>query len=67
MYFIFVVDGVARAGWLSMKASSKYVDTKHRSSINNSSEVVGQLYLVLRDAEGKVIDWFHRLDADPNW
>ncbi len=50
-----------------MRASSKYVDTKQKSSINNSSEVVGQLYLVLRDAEGEVIDGFHRLDADPKW
>jgi hypothetical protein len=50
-----------------MKARGKYVDTKHRRSINNSSEVVGQLYPVLRDAKGKVIDGFHRLDSNPGW
>lgn len=31
------------------------------------SEKVGQLYPVLVDADGNVIDGFHRLDADPNW
>ena len=35
-----------------MKARGKYVDAKHRGSITNSSNVVGQLYPVLRDAEG---------------
>lgn len=29
--------------------------------------MVGQLIPVLRDAEGKVIDGYHRLDVDPNW
>ena len=31
------------------------------------SEKIGQLYPVLVDAEGNVIDGFHRLEADPNW
>ena len=31
------------------------------------SEKIGQLYPVLVDARGNVIDGFHRLEADPNW
>lgn len=31
------------------------------------SEKVGQLYPVLVDAKGNVIDGFHRLEADPKW
>lgn len=31
------------------------------------SEKIGQLYPVLVDAEGNVIDGFHRIEADPNW
>jgi hypothetical protein len=31
------------------------------------SEKIGQLYPVLVDAKGNVIDGFHRLEADPNW
>lgn len=35
--------------------------------LSKSEAVIGQLYPVLRDAEGKVIDGFHRLDSNPNW
>lgn len=31
------------------------------------SEKIGQLYPVLVDKHGNVIDGFHRLEADPNW
>jgi hypothetical protein len=31
------------------------------------SEKIGQLYPVLVDAKGNVIDGHHRLEADPNW
>jgi hypothetical protein len=31
------------------------------------SEKIGQLYPVLLDAKGNVVDGFHRLEADPNW
>jgi len=31
------------------------------------SEKIGQLYPVLVDAKGNVIDGLHRLEADPNW
>ena len=31
------------------------------------SKKIGQLYPVLLDAKGNVIDGFHRLEADPNW
>jgi len=31
------------------------------------SKKVGQLYPVLIDAKGNVVDGFHRLEADPNW
>ena len=42
-----------------MKRMSEY-DLKN-------SEKIGQLYPVLVDAKGNVIDGFHRLEADPNW
>lgn len=35
--------------------------------MDSSRDLVGQLYPVLRDAEGKIIDGKHRLDSDPNW
>ena len=38
-----------------------------RECLDKSSEAIGQIYPVLRDAEGRVIDGFHRLDADPDW
>jgi len=31
------------------------------------SEKIGQLYPVLVDAKGNIIDGLHRLEADPNW
>jgi len=31
------------------------------------SEKIGQLYPVLVDAKGNIIDGFHRLEADPKW
>jgi hypothetical protein len=31
------------------------------------SEKIGQLYPVIVDAKGNIIDGFHRLEADPNW
>ncbi len=31
------------------------------------SEKIGQLYPVLVDSKGNVIDGFHRLEAEPNW
>jgi hypothetical protein len=31
------------------------------------SERIGQLYPVLVDAKGNIIDGFHRLEADPHW
>jgi len=37
------------------------------NDLQSSENAVGQLYPVLRDAEGKVIDGWHRLDANPNW
>jgi len=38
-----------------------------RECLDKSVQAVGQIYPVLRDAEGKVIDGFHRLDVDPDW
>lgn len=38
-----------------------------KSDLIKSEKIVGQLIPVLRDAEGKVIDGYHRLDVDPNW
>ena len=35
--------------------------------LRKSTRAVGQLYPVLRDSSGKVIDGFHRLDVDPDW
>ena len=42
-----------------MRALSEY-DLK-------KSEKIGQLYPVLLDSEGNVIDGVHRIEADPNW
>ena len=36
-------------------------------NIRSSLKQVGRLYPVLRDAEGKLIDGFHRIETDPNW
>jgi len=38
-----------------------------RECLDKSSEAVGQIYPVLKDAEGRVIHGFQRLDVDPNW
>ena len=39
----------------------------HRRNLETSEKAIGQLYPVLRDAEGKVIDGYHRLDVNPDW
>ena len=38
-----------------------------RRDLERSEKTIGQLYPVLRDARGRVIDGYHRLDANPNW
>lgn len=35
--------------------------------IKNSARIVGQLYPILVDSEGRIIDGFHRSKADPSW
>jgi len=35
--------------------------------LKKSEKGIGQLYPVLKDKNGNVIDGFHRLDDDPNW
>jgi hypothetical protein len=35
--------------------------------LQRSKKAVSELYPVIKDAHGNVIDGFHRLDADPNW
>ena len=40
---------------------------EQRRCLDRSVRVVGQIYPVLRDAKGRVIDGWHRLDVDPNW
>ena len=37
------------------------------NTLLNSVESIGQLYPVLRDANGKLIDGFHRIEVDPSW
>jgi hypothetical protein len=39
----------------------------HEKSLKKSEEIVGRIYPVIKDANGKVIDGFHRLDVDPDW
>jgi len=39
----------------------------HRRDLERSEKTVGQLYPVLRDARGRVIDGYHRLDVNPEW
>ncbi len=36
-------------------------------SLKKSVLNIGQLYPILKDADGKVIDGFHRLEVNPNW
>lgn len=36
-------------------------------NLQKSKKAVSELYPVIKDAHGNVIDGFHRLDADPNW
>ena len=50
-----------------MKKMNQNINVKHEKALHKSHDQVGQLYPVLRDAEGKVIDGFHRLDIDHNW
>jgi len=40
---------------------------KKNGDLKKSLKVVGQIYPVLRDSKGKVIDGFHRLGVDPDW
>ena len=48
--------------------SGRFGDSKeHGRDLDKSNKVIGQLYPVLRDARGRVIDGFHRIDVDPNW
>lgn len=39
----------------------------HRRDLERSEKTIGQLYPILRDAKGRVIDGYHRLDANPKW
>jgi len=42
--------------------------SKHNTKgLEKSEKKIGQLYPILRDAEGKVIDGWHRLDVNPQW
>jgi len=41
--------------------------SEHEYDHKKSEKVVGQLYPVLLDKHGRVIDGFHRLESDPNW
>ena len=34
--------------------------------LNNSTSLIGQLYPVLKAADGEILDGYHRTDADPN-
>ena len=37
------------------------------TDLNSSRRMIGQLYPVLVDAQGRIIDGHHRLEADKNW
>ena len=42
-------------------------NTKNERGLKGSEDTIGQIYPVIRGADGRVIDGFHRLDVDPNW
>ena len=39
----------------------------HRRDLERSEKTIGQLYPIWRDARGRVIDGYQRLDANPKW
>lgn len=43
------------------------MNEEERYDLNESAKGIGQLYPVLVDKKGRVIDGFHRLQADPKW
>ena len=42
-------------------------NTEEHYDLQKSKRSVHELYPVIKDAHGNVIDGFHRLEADPNW
>jgi len=42
-------------------------NTEEHYDLQKSKRNVHELYPVIKDAHGNVIDGFHRLEADPNW
>jgi hypothetical protein len=51
----------------SMVGHVRPVDRLQASAIRESVAEVGQLYPVLKDQHGRVLDGGHRLEADPGW
>lgn len=41
--------------------------SEERYDLNESAKGIGQLYPILVDKKGHIIDGFHRKQADPNW
>ncbi len=67
------VEGVEHEFITDAKLKILEGQTKNKSNngtsikLSKSEEVIGQLYPVFKDAKGKVIDGFHRLDSNPSW
>jgi len=45
----------------------KFNNVKKNGDLKKSLKVVGQIYPILRDSKGRVIDGFHRLGLNSNW
>jgi hypothetical protein len=52
---------------VSMVGRMRPVDNQRVSAIRQSEPEVGQLYPVLVDQNGRILDGAHRLEANPNW
>lgn len=49
------------------KYSSGKIDQVRIEDLKTSMEVIGQIYPVIKDLNGKIIDGSHRKRVDPNW
>ena len=47
--------------------SKEHLNKNHGASLKRSEGIVGKIYPVIRDGNGKIIDGFHRIEVDPHW
>lgn len=56
-----------KGGMAVKKYSSGKIDQVRIETLRDSMDAVGQVYPVLKNLRGEVIDGFHRKRVDPNW